>query len=196
MAASNSDKVWGGCEIDDDTSRSPICGEFRSRCQTHLAECQGELQTSSDLLFSAPSRLRVSNLNSSRVLPPTFWTHVLRKPWRTLRAGGGTISTKEVGWDKPLWAQAHHLSPGRAKRGGPAVQSDLVPPYEPQAADGLRDSWLPGKLGAGTRRRRLSFTPGRAALQRAPWLKTWPALHFGPPTPPLVRLHVQPLSHT
>ena len=35
----------------------------------------------------------------------------------------------EVGWDQPLGAQAHPLSPGRASRGGPAVQSDLVPPY-------------------------------------------------------------------
>ena len=48
------------------------------------------------------------------------------------------VPRKEVGWDQPLWAQAHHLSPDSAKRGGPAVQSDLVPPYVLPAADVLR----------------------------------------------------------
>ena len=47
------------------------------------------------------------------------------------------VPRKEVGWDQPLWAQAHHLLPDREKRGGPAVQSDLVPPYDIQPSDVL-----------------------------------------------------------
>ena len=34
-----------------------------------------------------------------------------------------------VGWDKPLWAQAHHHPPDYVEHGDPALQSELVPPY-------------------------------------------------------------------
>ncbi len=48
---------------------------------------------------------------------------------------GSLENSSAVGWDQPLWAQAHRFWPDRAKHGGPAVQSDLVPPYELLAAE-------------------------------------------------------------
>ena len=58
-----------------------------------------------------------------------------RSGWQWEATDGSLENSSAVGWDQPLWAQAHRFWPDRAKHGGPAVQSDLVPPYELLAAE-------------------------------------------------------------
>ena len=45
-------------------------------------------------------------------------SEVIVRAFRRMPIARDTLSCSQVGWDKPLWAQAHHRLPDSVERGG------------------------------------------------------------------------------